>query len=483
MKYSPLLTDSPISPGVRKTFSLGCAIRRKFIGLDREVPLHRGAYHPDVNLDNAATTPALKGAMEAVSEFLEWYGSVNRGVGVKSYITSQTYERCREIVAEFVGADADYHTVIFTRNTTDSINQLARILSREGKPLILTTLMEHHSNLLPWRTHCRAEYVDICHSSGGLNLEQLEDKLRRLDGAVRLVAVTGASNVTGLIPPLRLIARIAHKYGAEIMVDGAQLLPHQALKLGTPGEPESIDFLAFSAHKMYAPFGIGVLIGPQRFFRSCMPEQVGGGTVKLVTPEEVIWANPPGRIEPGTPNVVGAVALCKAIRFLDRIGMECIGRYDAELRKTMVDALRSIPTLRVFGDPPPPGHGHVGVVSFISEKIQHGLLAAALAHEWGIAVRHGCFCAHPYLMRLLGVAESEAQALIKKAQEDDHSDFPGLVRISFGIYNSHEEVLYAAHAIRSIVENGPRSQYVLHRSTGQYLPEEGMSSLEGYFSL
>ena len=449
---------------------LGCEVRGRVVGLDREAPLFGGATRPYINMDNAATTPPLRDVVECVAQFLEWYGSVHRGLGAKALVSTQCYDRCREIVAEWVGADIDRHVVIFTGNTTDSINKLARALGADDKPLVLCTMMEHHSNLLPWRTNCRVDYVDVRDADGSLDLDQLEDKLKTHGGAVRLVAVSGASNVTGLMPPIYRIARLAHEHGAEILVDAAQLIGNQAVKMGGRDDPERLDYLAFSAHKMYAPYGAGVLVAPRAAFRNGTPESVGGGGVKLVAPEAVLWADVPAREEPGTPNVVGAVALAKAIGVLNELGLDRLAEHRRKLRSRMVRRLLAMPGVRVYGEPVPSDHGQLGVIAFGTEKMHHSLLAAALGYEWGIGVRHGCFCAHPYLIRLLNVDRAELQAYWEQAARNDQSRFPGLVRISFGIYNTFAEVDYVAEAIGQLLAEGPRARYVMHPPTGEYLP-------------
>jgi selenocysteine lyase/cysteine desulfurase len=448
--------------------------RGRIVGVGRAVPISGGRRAVYVNFDNAATTPALRDAADCVIEFLDWYGSVHRGTGVRSHVSTRCYDRSREIVAAFVGADVDRHTAIFTRNTTDSINKLASLLAREERPRVLYTALEHHSNLLPWRRNpFRIECVGCRASDAALDLVQLERKLRNHSGAVRLVAVTGASNVTGFAPPIHRIARLAHEHGAEIFVDAAQLAAHQPLDMGKPGEPESLDYVAFSAHKMYAPFGAGILVGPKAAFERGEPTQVGGGTARLVSDDRVIWMDAPAREEGGTPNLVGAVAMAKAAQVLGEIGVERIAAHEAGLRARVAQLLGGIPGVRLFGAETPQDHSQVGIIAFTADRMDHSLLAAALAHEWGIGLRHGCFCAHPYVMRLLGVGAKEVEKFARKAQLNDHSGFPGLVRVSLGLYNTRQEVDYFADALRDLLDRGPRERYVLDRPTGEYIPETG----------
>lgn len=276
---------------------------------------------------------------------------------------------------------------------------------------------------------------------------------------------------------------MAHEHGAEMLVDGAQLVPHRRVLMGAPDDPERIDYLAFSGHKMYAPFGSGVLVGPKRTFSQGAPDNVGGGTVRLVTLDEVLWADLPEREEPGTPNAVGAVALARATSVLRETGMENIGAHETALRRRAVEGLRGVPGIHVFSETAPAEYDRVGVVGFTTDGVEHALLASALGHEWGVAVRHGCFCAHPYIVRLLGVPAEEVRRLIERARADDHAHFPGLVRLSLGMYNTAQEIDYAIGAIRSIIEEGPHCRYELDRPSGEFLPQDSPIELDPCFRL
>ncbi len=448
-------------------------IRSRIVGVDREIRLADGSARPYVNLDNAATTPALSGVRDGVVEFLDWYGSVHRGSGAKARVATECYERCHEIVADFVGADLEHHAIVFTNGTTDSLNELARLLSADGSPWVITTAMEHHSNLLPWGKHARAETVDVRHEDGTLDLGDLESRLRAGHGEIRLVAVTGASNVTGLVPPVRRIARLAHEHGAEIVVDAAQVMAHRPIAMGAPDDPERIDYLAFSAHKMYAPFGAGVLVGPRATFERADPATVGGGMARIVQSGRITWAPPPERNEAGTPNAIGAVALARAIASIREIGLERIARHERDLRSDLGRRLSTIPGVRVAANASPGDESLVAVVSFEVEGVPHGLVAAALGHEHGIGVRHGCFCAHLYLHRLLAIADGDLASHVERAERGDLGDLPGLVRMSIGMYNTAEEIAYAADALERIVREGPRERYRQERTTGEYVPGNG----------
>jgi len=294
------------------------------------------------------------------------------------------------------------------------------------------------------------------------------------------VALTGASNITGFMPPLKEIAILTHEHGAKILVDGAQLLAHRAIVMGRGDAPEHIDFLAFSAHKMYAPFGCGVLIGPKECFQDGKPAIVGGGSVELVTLKDVIWAEVPEKEEAGTPNLIGALALARAIQIFQEIGMENVAMHDRELTRKTLELLKEIPGIRIFGASDPfLKRDRVGVIPILADKYDHALLAAILGYEWGIGVRHGCFCAHSYVSHLFELSEDDLEEYIKQIRTGDRSRLPGFVRISFGVYNTAEEIEYFSYALREILAKGPQFPYRLEKREGEYIPE----GLANHFSL
>ncbi|NLN40572.1 MAG: aminotransferase class V-fold PLP-dependent enzyme, partial [Clostridiales bacterium] len=272
-------------------------------------------------------------------------------------------------------------------------------------------------------------------NKGRLMLDDLENKLRKYGDKVALVAITGASNVTGYINPIHKIAEMTHSHGAKLLVDGAQLVPHVPVDMKPFYSPEHIDFLTFSGHKMYAPFGIGVLIGPKEFFKYGAPELTGGGTVKAVTHDFVCWADSPYKEEAGTPNLMGVVALSTAIDILTSIGMDHIEAYERVLTKYAISKMICIPNIKIYGDIENLDN-RVAIISFNIKDLPHGLVASALSYEAAISVRSGCFCAHPYIQKLLGLSPEEIQKQIKTFK----SPYAGMVRVSFGLYNTKEEI-------------------------------------------
>jgi cysteine desulfurase/selenocysteine lyase len=453
------------------------------VGYDVEVPLLDGSRSRYVNLDNAATTPCLGAVQCGVNEFLRWYSSIHRGAGFKSILSTTVYEQAREVVAEFVGADAEANTVIFGRNTTEALNKLARRFPFEKGDVVLSSVMEHHSNLLPWRTVAQVGHIEL-RPDGSLDLQDLTQRLDAHAGRVKLVSITGASNVTGYLNPVHLIAKMAHGAGAKIAVDAAQLAGHRPIDVRPDGSADHLDFVALSAHKMYAPFGVGALIGPKSFFETGTPDEVGGGTVDFVTLDDVKWAGAPEREEAGSPNVVGAVALAIACRTLKRVGFETIVNHERELTRYLLERLKEVPRLKVFGlSDPSRAHQRLGVVSFAIDGIPDGLVASVLSCEGGIGVRSGCFCAHPYVLRLLRIPEEEAVYYRGRIAMGDRSEVPGLVRVSLGLHNSGEDIDRLIEILLRIARGQYTGSYVADKGSGLYRPQGQDLLAESTFQL
>lgn len=426
----------------------GNDLRKLIVGGGSKIPLSDGKYVTAINFDNAATTPVLYPVLRSVNHFAPWYSSVHRGGGYKSMVTSDVYEQGRAVVQGFVNSDKDRDVVIFTKNTTESINVLAYVLSQQKsqQKVILSTLMEHAANDLPWRNKFKVDYVEV-DSFGRLSVDDLKDKLIRYRGSVKLVTVTGASNVTGYINPIHTIAALAHKHGAKLLVDGAQMVPHTRVDMRPFDSLEHIDYLVFSAHKMYAPFGAGVLIGPRKDFQEGNPFIQGGGAISLVTPRRVEWEDPAIKDEAGTPNAMGIVALTAAIKALQTLGMERICQIEKALYDYAVNRMKKIPGIRFYSDPS--RSDTIGVIPFNLDGVYHQHLTSILSDEAGIAVRSGFFCTHPYCERLLGLREEDMDRYF----EDAAAQLPGMVRVSFSFYNDFREIDKFTDILRRIAEN------------------------------
>jgi selenocysteine lyase/cysteine desulfurase len=269
---------------------------------------------------------------------------------------------------------------------------------------------------------------------------------------VKLVAVTGGSNVTGIMPDIHAIAARAHARGARILVDAAQLLAHHRLDVRRDGDPGHIDLLAAAGHKAYAPFGAAFLFGPRELFDRADPYQPGGGTVACVTPERILWLPAPDRHHGGTPNIPGVIAMASALEFLLEIGLDEVRAHELELLRHALDRLGQVEGLTLYGRLDP--QSRLGVVSFNLDQVPHGVLSMVLNREAGIATRNGRFCAHPYVHRLLGVEEPEA--LVSRLAAGEKVELPGAVRASFGIYNTIEEVDVLADTLTAIAGRAKR---------------------------
>ncbi|RNL63404.1 aminotransferase class V-fold PLP-dependent enzyme [Nocardioides marmoriginsengisoli] len=382
-----------------------------------------------VNLDFAASAPALTAVADRVADFLPSYSSVHRGAGYASMVSTAAYEAARRRIGEFVGARAD-DVVQIVRNTTDAFGLLASAVPDWGPGSVVHLDLEHHANLLPWQA--LGSRVVAARETVADTLAALEQELARKPAA--LLAVTGASNVTGEVLPLAELTAIAHRHGARIAVDGAQLVPHRRIDLGSL----DLDYLAFSGHKLYAPYGAGVLIGRRDWLDAAPPYVAGGGAVRRVTVTRTTWADAPARHEGGTPNVVGAVALAAACEALAGLPDGALERHESTLRTRLADGLGGIDGVRLLelwsGEV-----DVVGLVTFVVDGYPAELVAHYLSAEHGIGVRDGRFCAHPLLDRL-----NEGRTA---------------VRASLGLGSSGSDVDRLLDGVRELVDAGPRWTY------------------------
>ena len=351
--------------------------------------------------------------------------------------------------------------VIVCRNTTEAINHLVYRLRLRADDVVVTTVVEHHANLLPWSRVATCRYVE-CAADGTFTVD---DVVTALDVAPRprILTLSGASNITGWMPPVEEIIEVAHARGIPVVVDGAQLAPHRPL-------PRTADFVAWSGHKMYAPFGAGVLIGPRSAFTDGDPFLAGGGAVDLVGLDEVVWTSPPDREEAGSPNVMGAVALHAAMDTLSELGWPAIIEHDRCASRALRGGLMAIPGVKVLG----PGleTDTLPVAAFTVEGVPFALLAARLSVEFGIGVRHGCFCAHPYLIRLLGLTGDEVARFRADVRRGDRHAMPGAVRASCGINTTDEDIGKLLDAVARIAAGlEPPYAYLQDPASGDFFPD------------
>ncbi|MEM1675702.1 MAG: SufS family cysteine desulfurase [Desulfurococcaceae archaeon] len=389
-----------------------------------------------IYFDNAATSQKPRVVIEAVKRFYEEYNAnIHRGLHTLSQEASQMYEEAHEVIARFINANS-LDEIVFVKNATEALNLIAYSYGLknigEGDE-ILTTIMEHHSNFLPWFKIASikkaiVKVIDV-DSSGRLKIEEFEEKISR---RTRIVAISHMSNTTSVINDIEIIAKIAHDYGAVVVVDGAQSVPHIPVYV----RKLNVDFLAFSGHKMLGPTGIGVLYVNNRLVEELDLFMVGGGVIKEVHYSfdkglNVVWHDPPWRFEAGTPNIAGGIGLAEAAKYLMKIGMENVYRHEIELVKYLFKRIdeESIYDFNVLGPRDIVKRG--GVVSFTIGKIDPHVLALILDTE-GIAVRSGFHCAQP-LHERLGFNR-------------------GSVRISFYIYNVFEEIERFIEVLKQFIE-------------------------------
>lgn len=409
-------------------------LRDLFIGLDKKVPILNNKEIIPINFDNAATTPVFKSVLKEITEACELYGAIGRGTGQKSEYCTKRYHKCRDYILDFFNAPKDKYTVIFVGNTTEGINRLSNILIENKTDIIITTRMEHHSNDLPWRGKCIVEYVEV-DKNGRLKLDELEYLLEKYKGQVKYVTLTAASNVTGYINDLSFISKLVHSYNAKLIVDGAQIVAHKELNMYPGNQLEAIDFLVFSAHKIYAPFGSGAIIGLKETFERLNNDYKGGGTVEGVFDNSEIYLPPPEKNEAGSPNFLGAIALVQAMKEIKKIGFNTIEENEKKLLKRAIAGLNSIKKVVTYGDNYNISD-RLGIIIFNIEGLYDIDTAKYLSTLRGIAVRQGAFCAHPYVNRLLRSHNKGNDNFSR----NNYCNLTGMVRASFGLYNSINEV-------------------------------------------
>ncbi|PIE53275.1 aminotransferase [Candidatus Fermentibacteria bacterium] len=456
-------------------------MRDRILGLDRQTPLLDGSTVTYINLDNGASTPPMMDSVEALEKFMPYYSSVHRGTGFKSRLSTRVFDETRNILAEFVKADLEKNTIIFGKNASEALNKLSHALPHGKECVVMTTRMEHHSNDLPWRDHYKVVHVDVL-PDGRLDEEDFDRKLALHKKNLALVTVAGAANVTGYLQPIHRLARKVHEAGSMILIDAAQLAPHREINMLPDHHPEHLDFIALAGHKMYAPYGTGCIIGPKKVFMTCAPDYSGGGTVNVVTPDEVYWADLPDKEEAGSPNVPGAIAMAASAKALMKRTMKKIEEHEVRLTKYSLNRLKEVPGMTIYGESDPEKLDRVGVIPFNVKGIHHSLLAAILGYEGGIGVRSGCFCAHPYVVTLLGLTDEEAEAWRTDFLNGDKSKMPGMVRMSLGCYSNEEDVDRLVAMLKKIAAGDYSGEYEVVRETGEYIPKGYIEPFDEYFT-
>jgi cysteine desulfurase/selenocysteine lyase len=395
-------------------------IRKDFPILQREVNNKKLVY-----FDNAATVQKPQVVIDAICNYYKLYNSnVHRGVHTLSQEASHHYEQARIKAAEFVGAKSAQE-IIFTKGTTDGINLVAQSFVKprlqKGNEIVLT-MMEHHSNIIPWQMIAKENEAVLkiapISESGELLLEEFEKLISK---QTKFIAVTHVSNTMGTINNVSKIIEIAKKHNISVLIDGAQSAPHMQVDVATM----DCDFYVFSGHKVYGPTGIGVLYAKEEHINSMQPYQGGGGIISTVTFDKTTYVQGPLKFEAGTPNIEGAIGLAAAFDYCNKIGMESIFEHETMLLKYANSQFKNFPQVKIIGTT----EHKAGVISFALENI-HPFDIGTLLDKYGIAVRTGHHCTQP-LMNFFNI--------------------PGTTRMSFGIYNTTQEIDYFFQALEKVL--------------------------------
>ncbi|MEI6889876.1 MAG: cysteine desulfurase [Bacteroidota bacterium] len=379
---------------------------------------------PLIYFDNAATTQKPIQVIRAISDYYELYNcNIHRGVHYLSVKATEAFEEARREIREFINAPST-HEVVFTKGASESLNLVAASFGKKflfPGDEVITTIMEHHSNFVPWQLICEEKgavlRVATILPDGELDLENLYSLISE---RTKIIALTHVSNVLGTVNPIKEIIAYAHKHGIPVLVDGAQGVSHLKVDVTDLG----CDFYCFSGHKMYGPMGIGVLYGKEKWLEEMPPYQSGGEMVKDVTIEKTTFNELPFKFEAGTPNVEGVMGLRAAVKYLKDLGMDEIRAYEDKLLQRAVSSLSAIGGVRFFGEAP----GKASLVSFLIGDI-HPFDAGTIIDKMGIAVRTGHHCAQPLI---------------------DHFGIPGTVRASFAFYNTADEIDRLAEAVARV---------------------------------
>ncbi len=397
------------------------SIRKDFPILDSKIYGKELIY-----FDNAATTQKPLSVIDTISEsYKKINANVHRGVHRLSQLSTEGHEAGRERVRKFINADKS-REIIFTRGTTESINLVASSFGEafinEGDNIVITA-MEHHANIVPWQLLSMRKKIEIrvvpLTPLGEMNMEAFRTMM---DEKTKLVSVAHVSNVLGTVNPVKEIIAEAHSRNIPVLIDGAQGVPHQKIDV----QDMDADFYAFSAHKIYGPTGIGVLYGKEKLLDAIPPYQGGGEMIGHVTFQKTTFNELPFKFEAGTPDYIGVIATIAALDYADAVGMDNIRRHEEELMKYTTEKMKAIQGMKIFGEAP----GKGGVISFVVEGT-HPYDVGMLLDKQGVAVRTGHLCAQP-LMDILGV--------------------PGVVRISFGMYNTIQECDACISALKKSVD-------------------------------
>lgn len=427
----------------------------KVIGTNKEFVLKTGKTVRVVKLNNAATTSPFQQTMDAVNEYIETYGAFHRGAGPHANLTYEKTQTAIGYIKKFIGLGAE-QSVLFTHNTSSAINLFIRILKLNSEDVIITSMIEHTSNNLPWSHNSAAKVVYVkAFDDGSLDYDDLENKIKEHSKRVKLVAITGASNLSGYIPDMPRIAKLAHEQGALLFVDAAQLAPHRPIDMVRDG----IDALAFSAHKAYAPFGLGVLALPTKLLET-EPVDPGGGSIDMISDTNIVWAPASIRHQTGTWNVTGIVATGESCHLLMETGWENVIAHEREIVAYAAEQLATVPKLTMYVAPEKyVTDDRIGTFVFNLEGYHHAHLAAILENEYGIETRAGTICNHKLVRRWMKIDDAAQTEIEKEIMAGNRLASYGIVRASLAIHNTKEDIDALVSALKQIEKNSTQLKY------------------------
>lgn len=438
-------------------------IRKNTVGIDLDYMLATGEKSRRIYLDNAASSLQLGFVHDIISKYMPYYSNPHTDAHFGSKISTKAFAWSHDMVLQFVGADPESYTAFFVGSgATAGLNRIVNTLKEKqpDREVVITSIMEHHSNDLPHRKQFK-KVIHVptknCNGfKGCVDMEAIETALIQHEGSVNYISITGVSNVTGIINPIYEIAELAHKYNTLILVDASQMAPHVPIVMNNLENPNrNIDMLVFSGHKIYAPATPGVVVARKDLFDISIPVEVGGGMVDDVYTNRYIPTTAfPAREEAGTPNIPGAIALGAVLYTLQKIGMEYIKELEEEMLSETIKRLKKIDGVIIYGDTGPESSRRTGVISFNIRGMDHALTASILNDYFNISVRNACFCAHPYVRDLITTEELEeiADELSNEELEAIADLRRGMVRVSFGIYNTTNDVEALEYAIQRICQ-------------------------------
>ena len=486
----PVLTPETMSI---KGYDLFEKIRSDFIGLDTEYTLVNGKKTKRIYLDTTASSLMMGVAYRASNQFLRHYSNTHSLLHFSAKVSTKTYDWIHSRILDFVHADKNEYTCFFMGSgVTAGMNRIAKTFKRlrPERDMVLVSIMEHHSNDLPHRKHGgKVIHIPVNDNMGGLDLNIIEKYLKQFHDRINYISVTGLSNVTGIINPINKIAKLAHSYGVYIIVDAAQMAAHVPIYMsGFDDKDMEIDALLFSGHKTYAPGSPGVIIARKSFMSAIEPEEVGGGMVDKVFPDNYFVSKKfPDREEAGTPNILGAITLGSAVHILDSIGMDLILEKDINLVNYAMNQMLINKDIYIYGDNDTSTCPRAGTISFNIKDMDHGLVAAILNDYYNIAVRNECFCAHPYVEKMLHISHEEEISNLDCLDNNlawNIEPWMGMIRASFGLYTKESDIDALINALNDITQDKEKfiQEYKLGED-GEYIHKSFTFSSKDFFSL